>query len=623
MKTKQKMAAAAIFLLLLAGCANNRGVVENPAFVAQNSSALKIDKVEVGNASTILHISAFYDPGNWIKIDPKSVLIDDKGTQYVIQSADGIVLGEEFYMPESGKTAFRLTFPAVARRATFVDFSEGDFDGAFKIWGIQLTDKPLKTYLPEGFKNSAPDQTAELPPVKQEMGKAMLRGQILGYRAGMPDEVSVRVSYPFAYPPEEITLPVDEKGVFFSEIEVFSTHPAWVRWTGEPAYCYLAAGETTTVILNPIGENKPELQMDPAYFGGYLASLSKELAGRQSMVSLKFREDYDAYYAFLESIENATPEMVKTRFLNEYREKKAALDTLQASPAAKQVLRCMVDMACSSDVYNTLMWLEIAAENKGQQEAALKLPTLPADFYDDLKDFAAINDPAILYVMDLGGQAQQMQLGHAQPLLARVLGTDQGPLFDAMKAAEAYTSIENFEPLSAAQLDQLPVLYRGFFQNKNNELLELMKANEGKTGYSVHSIEDLSPDAVLPFIIKKFKGKPILIDVWATWCGPCRLANEELKPVKEELAASGKDLVYVFIAGENSPLGTWNNMIPDLHGEHFRLSEAQWNYLGQHYDLSAVPTYFFIDRKGQIKEKQAGYPGLEKMKQKIHQLVND
>ena len=51
------------------------------------------------------------------------------------------------------------------------------------------------------------------------------------------------------------------------------------------------------------------------------------------------------------------------------------------------------------------------------------------------------------------------------------------------------------------------------------------------------------------------------------------MAMKMMKPMKEELI--DKDIVYVFIAGENSPETTWNNMIPDIHGEHYRLTNAQ------------------------------------------------
>ncbi|MDR0541495.1 MAG: TlpA family protein disulfide reductase [Dysgonamonadaceae bacterium] len=637
MKTKQWIGAAAALLLLSAACVNNRGLVERPAFIFRNTSALEIDKVELSDTATVLYINAFYSPHSWIKIDPNSFLTDNKGKQYPVRSTEGIVLGKEFYMPDSGESEFTMTFSPVASNATFIDFSEGDFEGAFKIFGIQLTDKPLKTHLPKGFGEVAIDRNAVLPPAEFQSGKARLEGQILDYRSGMPAKVSVRVAYPFEYPPVEITLPVDEKGKFSGEIDAFSVHSASVRWVGEAVRCYIASGETTSLVLNPaeIGRresrllDKSQSSGKPVYYSGYLASLSGELADVRSVFSLDSRNDYDTFISFLQSIGNQTPETLKTFFLNEYQAKKAVLDTLSASPACKQILRCATDLSYASDIANVTSWLDRAyiynnrlqSDRQGiEKYYATRKFDLPDDFYDVLKDFSLLNDPVILYVPETAEYVRGWQLNNIQPVLSRALGTDQGPLFDLMKVFGLYNGIGDFKPVDEAQIEGLPVDYREFIRKKNNELLELIETNRHKTGFVVNDVEKVPDIDVFPSILSRFKGKPVLIDFWATWCGPCRKANEELKPVKAELA--GTDIVYVFIAGPNSPMETWKNMIPDLHGEHFRLTDRQWNYVGQKFNLRAVPTYFFIDRTGNIREKLEGYPGIQTMKEKIHQIVD-
>ena len=53
---------------------------------------------------------------------------------YPIRKGVGITLDKEFWMPESGEAEFQL-FPPIPQNVTSLDFSEGDFDGAYKIWG--------------------------------------------------------------------------------------------------------------------------------------------------------------------------------------------------------------------------------------------------------------------------------------------------------------------------------------------------------------------------------------------------------------------------------------------------------------------------------------------------------
>jgi hypothetical protein len=295
MKTKQWTGVLFAFLLILSGCANNRGTVERPNVMARNTNALEIDKIEISDTATVLFIKAFYAPNQWIKIDPNSFLTDERGKQYTILSTEGIKIGEEFYMPDSGETEFKMIFPAVAPNAVSVDFSEGDFDGAWKLWGIQLTNRPLKASLPKGFKETPIDKNAVLPPVEFKSGKARLEGQILNYRSGMPKEVSVIVNYPFEYPPVAITFPVDEKGKFSGEIDAYFTHPIGVYWLNYGAQCFIAPDETTSLIINPAEATRRESRFlsdkssigEPVYYGGYLASLSKELANAESNFSLQ------------------------------------------------------------------------------------------------------------------------------------------------------------------------------------------------------------------------------------------------------------------------------------------------------------------------------------------------
>jgi hypothetical protein len=95
-----------------------------------------------------------------------------------------------------------------------------------------------------------------------------------------------------------------------------------------------------------------------------------------------------------------------------------------------------------------------------------------------------------------------------------------------------------------------------------------------------------------------------------------------MQPLKEEWAdKAGKDIVYVYIAGENSPLETWQNMISDLKGEHFRLTNKQWSYLSSEFKIEGVPTYFIIDREGNIISKTTGFQGVSAVRDKLAELM--
>ena len=120
--------------------------------------------------------------------------------------------------------------------------------------------------------------------------------------------------------------------------------------------------------------------------------------------------------------------------------------------------------------------------------------------------------------------------------------------------------------------------------------------------------------------LSSLRGKTVFVNFWATWCGPCRMANKAMLPLKEEL--KGKDIVYLYITGETSPLKTWENMIPDIHGEHFRLTDAQWSFLGDKFDIRGVPTYLIIDREGNVKHQKTGFPGVAQIKEELMKVYD-
>lgn len=156
---------------------------------------------------------------------------------------------------------------------------------------------------------------------------------------------------------------------------------------------------------------------------------------------------------------------------------------------------------------------------------------------------------------------------------------------------------------------------------ESKESLKKTETNTQKNGVTINTVgEEVSNEALFASIVAKFRGKVVLVDFWATWCGPCRKANKEILPIKEEL--KDKDIVYVYLTGETSPLDTWENMITDIHGEHFRVTDAQWKYLMKEFKITGVPTYILVDREGNMVYKTTGFPGAETMKKELLKAVD-
>ncbi|MFB9051590.1 TlpA family protein disulfide reductase [Formosa undariae] len=163
--------------------------------------------------------------------------------------------------------------------------------------------------------------------------------------------------------------------------------------------------------------------------------------------------------------------------------------------------------------------------------------------------------------------------------------------------------VEQLSPLSTPELKYVSKnietpFAQEFLVYENERGLAKIEHNKNATGYVVNETSNTEADQVFNAITEKYKGKVIFVDFWATWCGPCRSGMEKMKPMKEEL--KDKDVVFVYITDQSSPEKTYNNMIPQIKGEHYRVSNDEWNYLKIKFNITGIPHYTLVDKEGTV-----------------------
>ena len=127
--------------------------------------------------------------------------------------------------------------------------------------------------------------------------------------------------------------------------------------------------------------------------------------------------------------------------------------------------------------------------------------------------------------------------------------------------------------------------------------------------------DDVAPENILQTILDRYKGKVVLIDLWATWCGPCRAGHKAMAPMKEQM--KGQNIQFVYITSPSSPQTTWQEMIKDIDGAHYYLTEEQNHYILSHFESVGIPTYAIYDTKGHQTYKNIGFPGNDVIRKEL------
>ena len=619
--------------MLLAGCAKDNRIIEKPVFLASNTTSIEVSKVTLTDSTTVLDIFARYIPKYWIKIGPNSFLTDDKGNTYPITTGVGIELGKEFWMPESGEAEFQLVFPRLRNGAKFFDFSEEpEIEGGFKIWGVQLKGNKLpELALPEEILSRKVDKAAQLEVPELKFGEATIKGKVLDYQSGMPAMVKIIAFNPLVGYDGESEAKIDSDGTFSYAMPVLGTMRTVVSYgeMGVNADIFVAPGQVSEVYLNirEGARKRSKFHAENAsygnlyYYQGPMENVVREMpeANLLVMQHLGKSDTYEFGKKPLDLLEeykqNETAKIVQAR--------EAVLNSSLGN-AMKAYLDAHISMQQITSLLEapSILSGKYAMANRDMEREAFSTyymslyKAMPKD-YMGKEMFDVLTQSEILIMSELGNLVRQVNR------IQEMSGIGEGLFLQLGATAKLYRGIKDFSPLTDAQKEEmklLPEACQQYLMAENDKLLAKIEANKKKTGFRVNEAGEVANEDLFASIISKFRGKVLLVDFWATWCGPCRMANKEMAPMKEEL--KDKDIVYVYITGETSPKGTWENMIPDIHGEHFRVTDKQWAYLGNAMGIEGVPTYFVIDREGNIKYKSVGFPGVQKMKEELNKALD-
>ena len=139
-------------------------------------------------------------------------------------------------------------------------------------------------------------------------------------------------------------------------------------------------------------------------------------------------------------------------------------------------------------------------------------------------------------------------------------------------------------------------------------------------------VNDMSEgEQIFRKLIEPYKGKVILIDVWGTWCGPCKSALSHSQEEYERLKPY--DMVFMYLAND-SPEKIWKNVIKEYNvvGDnvvHFNLPPEQQKSVEEYINVQGYPTYKLVDQNGNLLDVEADPRSLEALENLIKRLMGE
>jgi len=117
-----------------------------------------------------------------------------------------------------------------------------------------------------------------------------------------------------------------------------------------------------------------------------------------------------------------------------------------------------------------------------------------------------------------------------------------------------------------------------------------------------------------------YKGKPVVLDFWATWCGPCRAAMPHLDAIQNRYRERGLVVLGVSV-DDGGPQRV--KRYADHLGVRFRIVMADERVLDLYGPIRSIPTTFFIDRRGMVVRRVVGYLDQETLESYAEEVLGD
>jgi peroxiredoxin len=185
----------------------------------------------------------------------------------------------------------------------------------------------------------------------------------------------------------------------------------------------------------------------------------------------------------------------------------------------------------------------------------------------------------------------------------------------------ALTEFAGYDIDAAAVEPLFETLPSSVRESSSGKILAEKIAIAKKTGVGMYAIDFTQNDtADVPVHLSSFKGKYVLVDFWASWCGPCRAENPNVVKAFNKY----KDRGFTILGVSLDRPGQKEKWMKAIHDDQLIWTQVSdlmfWdNSVAKLYGIEAIPQNYLLDPTGKIVAKSIRGEELEKKLQEIFQ----
>ena len=670
---KQTIITILLTLIAIGRQAKTYKTIKAPEWMAcvnVRGDGLKACEVVFRDTATTVHFSMEYPKGQYFRFVKESYLMDEDGHRYPLRSAEGLALDTWVQSPESGVTDFTMNFEPLPKRVQVFDFIEGDVKGAFMLLGIHDKKAKLKALTLKALSDANP---YAVPKDWFKTDTITIRGRFEGYDAEKFGFTSMQCHYEDVFEKDATTLVFDIAADGSFEKKFQASYPIRQHFFAEQTKIgfdeipfFARPGETIEVTVRPNERGQYE-----CFYGD---GSSKDVE-RWLKSSLKMSDLAYPLHMFKGKFSEANEMMERTWNNMLYSLQKEGLRQ-HFTPQEMQLALADLQVHFVYAVMDYAMYHEDAVRKYEQRNGGYQMVILDSVEWEGLhkmESYRALHrvdfdNPLLLtsnsypitlnriqfarpvrkrkyegLLDEIGGYVNNLEnaekiLSNNVQALRNLMGTnhngfmaqlcnykDMAGSFDNWRNNEAaipqiladttMTVAEREEGAATIQTpSRMMPLYLGVFSNPYiHQKAEAFYAYKmSQTELSTPLLAENPSADLIRKLSAKYPGRFLLIDFWGMGCGPCRLAIQNSKQKRAEIAKRD-DIKLIFIAGERTAEGSeaYHNYVKEwlADEETICLSNTDFTRMQELFHFNGIPHYETITPDGRRVRDDLNFNG--------------